>query len=200
MKCGVQPIIVKIVAVIALANTLSVLGRGAERPLSVCEVMARLESHANRVVRVIGEFGSGPEQFSLYETSCKTPFKTRGYSWPPAFNLVSPGNLGAPSALPFVPDVSSIQAFHEAVRKVGSLGVVGCLIVTGMVQVRGDYYDGAQSSGNRGRGFGHMGALPAQLILKSVEVQKLRPFERGSTPGPVCMCCVGDDAKAKAQD
>ena len=151
--------------------------------LSVCSVVAGLPRHANRVLTVLGAFESGPEQFSLKGVHCETPFITEGYTWPSALVLRFRGGPETPDSLPFVPDSSSISAFQEALRRARGKGllVVGCLKVTGMIQMRDDYSIITQPDGQkRGHGFGHMSACPAQLIIKSIEVKSLGSFPSDS--------------------
>jgi len=157
------------------------------RRLTICELMADLSAYKNLVVTVIGEYNSDPERSSLGATACKKPFTTFGYEWPSALQLRRVGGRDTPSKVPFDPDSASIESFDRAVRSLTAMTVQGCLEITGMVQVREDYTPTFRMANGkmRGLGFGHMNALPAQLIIKSVRVLSLQAYN----PATQCMCC-----------
>jgi hypothetical protein len=87
----------------------------------------------------------------------------------------------------FKPDLASIETFHRAVAQIKAMTVQGCIVATGMIQMRDDYTptykmpDGKM----RGVGFGHMNAQPAQLVLKSGQAVALQPYKAEQE----CVCC-----------
>ena len=159
-----------------------------EPPLSVCTIVASLNSFRDRVVKVLGEFEAGPEQFILLGESCKQPFVTEGYTWPSILQVRFAGGPETPRELPFRPDPQSIGAFQEAIARARreSGEVRACILVTGMIQMRSDYTVRTLSNGRTtARGFGHMSAFPAQLIIKSVEVKSVIAHRSDRD----CACC-----------
>ena len=158
-----------------------------DRPLSVCDLMADLTAYKNRVVTVVGEYTSGLEQSSIGAPSCKQHFTTFEYEWPTALQLRLVGGPDTPPKVPFEADSANIESFYRAVRQLRAMTVQGCIEVTGMVQLKDDYSPTFMMPGGRrrGLGFGHMSALPAQLIIKSVRIRFLQPYK----PGTECVCC-----------
>ena len=151
----------------------------ASQPLTICEVMPDLTAYNNQVVTIKGEYLFDPEHSSISAT-CKQHFTTFGYDWPSALQLRRVSVDDDPAKIPFVPDSESIESFHRAVGSVKALTVQGCIVATGMIRTKDDYSPKLRMSNGqmRGLGFGHRNAFPGQLILKSVRVISLHPYQR----------------------
>jgi hypothetical protein len=166
----------KVLCTLILATCAASVAYPQSSTLSVCSVIAGLRGYANRIVTVLGQLESGPEQLFLRGEGCQSPFVTEGYTWPSTLLLRYPGGPDTPVPLPFEADSPSIAAFQIALRQARARNelVVGCVQVTGMIQVREDYFITTRPNGQkRGHGFGHMNAFPAQLVIKSVDVKTL---------------------------
>ena len=145
-----------------------------ETAVPMCSLMASLRTYAGKVVTVSGEFEAGPEQFFAGGRQCKQPFVTAGFTWPTALQVRFVGGPDTPATVPFEADDSNVLAFRQAVanmkKKTG--GIRACVSITGLVQLRDDYHVSVRPDGRiTAMGFGHMGAFPGQLIVKSVLVK-----------------------------
>jgi len=166
------------------------IGSGVARaadPLSVCTVLESLRTYSGQEITVIGELESSMEVLLLRGIDCKKPFVTDGFSWPTALHIRYPDrNAGSTTARP---ESSGIEAFSQAIASASakSRGAAahGCVVITGILETKSEYVIRTFKDGTRrGSGFGHMGALPAAILMKAADIRSMHPMSAELT----CAC------------
>lgn len=139
---------------------------GDERPaqvISVCELLKNLASYRGKIVAV-----RGIEYYGLRARSCPEEFVTGNRRWPWAVDLVhsshpSPGE----ERVQFATDDSSWDEWGEVLIREAKAGLRGeiWMTVLGKVRARQTYI---REDGAVFLGYGHLGVLPAQLVVKRI--------------------------------
>jgi len=153
------------------------------KPLSVCMLLQGLETYNGRIVVVRGLVRSTSEGAWLIGEQCN-PLITKGFVWPSAIALVSPGNPDALHEADFQPDSNAIAKVMEKVKNMAPDPLKDRIILTyvGLFETRErlDGYIGKDANDKpRGIGFGHLNAAPAQIQVKNAS----DPYvDRGTKP------------------
>jgi hypothetical protein len=158
------------------------LGTRSE-PLSICSVVAELQSYRGKTITVRGNASITPHLFAIGGVgNCEKKFVTNGYEWTSALSLISSIHKRPEDApMPFVTDSASVERLKALLRKRASSGerpVLGVTIV-GQVRARHRYLPVRYGDGEtRGNGYGYMAFFPGQLVIKTVldvESDEIRP-------------------------
>jgi hypothetical protein len=132
--------------------------------VSVCQVLADPSSYRGKVVQVRGVF----TYRGLREDDCPKEFITGGHRWPPILNLASTEYTDA-EELPFgfVTDLQSWEHLDEVAIEAGKRGrpVEIWATIIGQIRAQPDY---VLPDGRVRGGYGHLGVLPAEIVVKRV--------------------------------
>ncbi len=139
--------------------------------LSVCEVLAQATRYNGRMVMVTG-IDSGTDEGSWLRGEECPEYQAGGRTWKAIVWVASPQS--ADRRVDFAFDVDSLARSIAQFRRLRRNTLVRCIAVTytGIFETRTDW-DAFTINYPDGRvthvGFGHLGAAPAQLIMKSVD-------------------------------
>lgn len=148
------------------------------KPLTVCDVLAKLPSYRGQRIVVRGELVGEDEGSGLIGQGCQ-PLITDGYRWPSPspIALTYPGGPsddtkpGAPS-----PRVERVDP--DALRSAGA-GAKIYVTVVGRLETRAPFpmvhLDGGKI---RPYGYGHLAACPAQIVYEEIKDLKIVPTQR----------------------
>lgn len=139
---------------------------GDERPaqvISVCELLKNLASYRGRIVAV-----RGIEYYGLRARSCPEEFVTGGRRWPWALDLVHSSDFHAgEEPVDFVTDEVSWAEWGDTLMREAKRGLRGEVWITVLGKVRAPR-EYVRADGKVFGGYGHLGALPAQLVVKRI--------------------------------
>jgi hypothetical protein len=148
--------------------------RGVESPqrvVSVCDILANLESYRGKVVTVRGAY----TYIGLRQDGCPAPFVTGDHRWPPILNLTDavykwPGD----PPLVFKTDYESWDRLERTALRAGKQGrsVEIWATITGQVRAQPGYL--LPDKRVRG-GYGPGATLPAELVVKRVVDIEVKP-------------------------
>lgn len=130
--------------------------------VSVCEILKNFEKYRNKEVDAIGVYW-----FGLRE-SCPEPFITGDRKWPAALHLVDAGaTAGSDMSVRFETDRKSWDDLQLLAVREGKAGKREEIwtIIRGEVRVPDKY---VRADGSVFGGYGHMGAFPAELVIRRV--------------------------------
>ncbi len=143
-------------------------------PLSVCEVLSDPLKYDGRIITIRDTGGATDEGAWLSSSACPGVFTTGGYRWPSMIALEVP-TLAPPLRLhpvDFEYDWAAGKKFERKYRRLHRRLPDDCLrfTITGLLETRTDWSPFKRVYPNgiwEYTGFGHLGAAPAQLIMKS---------------------------------
>ncbi len=163
--------LIVLVVVVALACARDRSTTSAGEVVSVCQVLADLSFYRGKVVRVRGVFTYD----GLREDDCEKEFVTGGHKWPPILNLATTKYRG-PEEPPFgfATDSQSWDDMERVAIETGKQGrpVEIWVTIIGQLRAQPEYV----LPGNRVRGgYGHLGALPAEIVVKRVTDVLVKP-------------------------
>ena len=164
-------------------------------PVSICALFEDLRSHEGKMVAVRGNIYSSREIFAIGETGCKSKFitkynllptipsldLTKDFAWPTALDLADAEDIvRGEEKVPFTTDRESITRLGDTVRhekeRLGTTNVEVSAVMTGLLRLRQQYEVGAFNDGTmHGRGYGHLGIYPGQLVIQKVCEATVRP-------------------------
>jgi hypothetical protein len=123
------------------------------------------------------------ESSSISRSDCSKGFITDGYRWPRGLHLVWPGySLGSyfegkTVSIPFERNQSNmdwILALYEKHKKLNT-HLRLYVTVTGKLLMKDSYmvHDSGYGRKHSDDGFGHLGAVPAQIVVKEIKDPRL---------------------------
>jgi hypothetical protein len=167
-------------ALIAVALAVAPLAAAEPpRPLSVCELLARLGQYRNIVVTARGELIGTEEGLWLRGEKCPKPLVTAGFEWqnPVGVWLTPPSSkMGERQSYP-APEVSPEWRAAKLVleKYLGTPDAAVWVTVTGVFETRAQFEIVLRGDGKRvPYGYGHLNGAPAQIVyyeLKDAEVK-----------------------------
>ncbi len=174
---------------LALNRSLPAQESSSKEPeaISVCELFQDLRSHAGKLISVRGLLFSGTEIFAL-GGRCESKFITHNailpprpgfpateleFTWPTALDLAVSA-LAQPGETPveFRTD-DTVDRVYTKIKtekaKFGSRETDVWVTVVGKLRLKQHYDIGRTADGVlRGEGYGHLGAYPGQLVIKTM--------------------------------
>jgi hypothetical protein len=142
------------------------------QPLTVCQLFADLPSYQDKVITVKGIFFYG-----LRQPNCPQAFVTGDHKWPSVINWVNSNYPADEYERPveFVTDEDSWNKLELLTLTEGRKGRREEIWVTAEGRLRGPQrYLRPGVKGGMG-GYGHLGVLPAELIVKRVIKIEIEP-------------------------
>jgi len=130
---------------------------------SVCELMNDLGAFAGKRVKVRGIY-----YYGLRDTACSGEIVAGGRSWPKVLGLVeteSPPDAGSPEGSNG--GDRGLEKLHAEHHRLGQSRMRAEIWVTVVGRLRGPTDHWVPNSGVVG-GFGHLGSLPAELLIERV--------------------------------
>lgn len=157
-------------------------GAGQVSVISVCDVLADLDSYRDRIAAVRGVF----TYRGLRQDGCPTELITDNRHWPPVLDLAAVEGVWQRDGQKFTfrTDHAGWDGLERTAIEAGKQGQSVEIWATIVGQVgaveRRVLPDGRVIGG----GYGHLGALPAELVVKEVKDVVVKPFrDRGMTTG-----------------
>ena len=149
-----------------------------ESPLSICEVFSRLDLLDGRRVIVRGAFTIGSEvSVMATQLRCATPPVDGRVASPQAIHLVLLEGVSG-----------QLDNFRAEVRRARILGngeACGCASLEGILEVHNRSSRSSTRGDSRGgKGFGHLGWAPVQLVANRCLKFEVHPWKKGS----ICDC------------
>lgn len=130
---------------------------------SVCELFSDLGAFTGKRVKVRGIY-----YYGLRDTACTGEIVAGGRSWPKVLGLVEAGRLpGAGSSEGPNGDDLGLEKLHAEHHRLAQSRVRAEIWVTVVGRLHGPTDHWVPNSGVV-RGFGHLGSLPAELLIESV--------------------------------
>lgn len=149
-------VVITLKAFLVLASGLILASDCWAGALTVCEAVMRSPTLSGRVVRIKGAWVAGMEQTMLRAYDCSSTVSLSGREWPAAIDL-RVSSLGASRSL--MVRKANIERAYNTVRLSKNAEFLGVVIVTLKGLIQPASIDG----------FGHLGALPARLLLLDAE-------------------------------
>jgi hypothetical protein len=139
--------------------------------ISVCDLFDNLPSYRGKMVAVRGVYN----YYSLGQNDCSRPFVTGSRRWASALDMVGSHSAafeGEP--VPFTTNQQSWDNLDNTCIREGQLGhrVVIWATVVGEVRAPERY---VLPSGAVVLGYGHLGALPAEIVIRRVVNVEVKP-------------------------
>lgn len=136
--------------------------------LSVCDVLAKPLVYDGRLVSLTGGVVATEEGEWLKGYGCPGIFSTEGYVWDSIISLEMPGTPFQIHGVDFGYDGKGAAELAPKYKRLRRRLPDRCIAwtYTGLFETRKEW--SKMRSGNP-RGFGHLNAAPAELILKSVD-------------------------------
>lgn len=150
--------------------------RDQGRVISVCDVLADLDSYRDRIAAVRGVF----TYRGLRQDGCPTELITGNRHWPPVLDLAAVEGVWQRDGQKFTfrTDHAGWDGLERTAIEAGKQGQSVEIWVTIVGQVgaveRRVLPDGRVIGG----GYGHLGALPAELVVKEVKDVVVKPVPR----------------------
>jgi hypothetical protein len=142
------------------------------KELTVCEVFEHLQSYRDKLVQVSGRLYTSRHGWILSQQGCAKAIVVRGLRWPTTIDVIGP-HLGEPPAT-FHADEAPMKQIDEVFCFLNNytqeeLGIKITVSFVGELRTRKEYGPPVNPSGQpSGLGFGHMGASPAQLVIRDI--------------------------------
>lgn len=159
-------------------------GEASSRPLSVCEAIARRQELADKVVAVRGVVLRSMEgEWLAPEKACDDQLITKGYKWDMWIWVDAWASSYSERHVDFAFDRHASDAVEREIRRRtrGAKDATIVLTYTGLLYTYRDLsehvivYPGGHV---RGFGFGHGGAAPVGLLVKTVSAPEVRGVSR----------------------
>jgi len=143
-------------------------------PLTVCELLKEPLKWDGQIVTVRDHGRGSEEGAALIGVECPGIFVTDGHVWSSAIFLSTPSLPGHLHSPDFTYDVESGRRMLAKGTELMKKAPLRCLLstYTGLFETRRDWASAkvAYPNGTSGViGFGHLGAYPAQLLLRSAD-------------------------------
>jgi hypothetical protein len=151
--------------------------QGQPRTVTVCEILADLQSYRNKIVSVSGELVQTEEGTYLRGKACPKPLVTSGHVWPSLLNLERPTSPLVEQR-DAVPSKVSVDPALESLSRedAENPSVHVWVTVTGRLETRSRFEMVLRGDGKTvPYGYGHLNGCPAQLVyqaIKDVVVEK----------------------------
>lgn len=143
--------------------------RGKASPtVTVCDLFRNLQAHRETLVAVRGIYWFGLRQ------SCSERFTTGAHDWPSALSLAYQGSARAGERVPAGADAESWRRFEDVIKREARAGHREEIWVTVVGRLRCPPSYIAQDGRVVG-GYGHLGSLPAELVVERVYDIEVRP-------------------------
>ncbi len=140
-------------------------------PMTICDLFRNLKSHANKMITLKGVVLASPS-YTIGETGCPEAFVTDGFRWPTTVVLEFPAGEAMAS-----PARTSLDKLNRAVLGAPK-GAKISVTVTGTLKLKERYRRAQTHYGTLGTGFGHLGASPALLVVKTIDDITVLPRDR----------------------
>ncbi|MBN9658996.1 MAG: hypothetical protein J0H49_12505 [Acidobacteria bacterium] len=133
----------------------------SSKPLSVCEVLADLQSYRGKVISVRGQLLRGEEGSYLTSDKCARPLETNGYTWKNPIPL---------SLLPGSADIAvSAQSRERLIQASANTDKAVWVTYAGRLETRTSFEMVHRGDGQVvPYGYGHLNACPAELIFTEI--------------------------------
>jgi hypothetical protein len=138
-----------------------------DRILSVCDLFEDLRRYDAKVITVTGLVYDAPS-YTIGETGCAKKFVTRGFKWPTIITLETSLGEFEGRAVPFRTSHEILRGIDDAIGK-RARGEEIRITVTGQLRLKRRYELAHTGYGVLGTGYGHLGASPAVLLLRSID-------------------------------
>jgi len=186
---------------LALVSDRSLMSQEPRAELStipVCRLFEDLRSYSGRMVQVRGRLITSRRGWALGEDNCPHAFETYGLKWGTAVELQRAGSGLVKPPVGFSPDIAALDRMekllcflNETTAEELGVQIVGTFV--GELRTRDKYGPPVTPSGrSAGTGFGDLGALPAQLVLRTVKDLVIRQIGTpglGTHAGALDNCC-----------
>lgn len=132
--------------------------------MTLCQLFSDLDSHNGKQITVRASYRYGKELAGLYSDPCEPPAKLDGHDIVPhvSTEFSSESKSSEPG-----------HQFWSAIEDSRSQPVAIIVTVTGILKTGGQY-SGRPSMRPPRRGFGHLGAFPAELVVEKFEEVEVR--------------------------
>lgn len=148
------------------------LGQAISHSVTVCELFKDISTYSDRRVEVRGVY-----YFGLRARERSEGILAGGRVWPLALDLAESNSvLSEDVQVPFITDNASWSHLNDVATRAGLAGKKVEILVTISGLIKGPQSHWVPNSGIT-RGYGHLGAYPAQLI-----VERVRNVEIDETP------------------
>jgi hypothetical protein len=139
--------------------------QGESGPLSLCQLFQDLDSFAGQRVTLRAAYRYSFEVSGFYSEPCKPPATLDGRDIVPHVYLVFLVSSGSPE-----PSRSNMERFRQAVKESRNQPLSIVLTVTGVLKTvsQPEPLTGKDGRRFKVRMFGHLGAIPAQLGIESI--------------------------------
>jgi len=141
--------------------------------LTVCELFEHLRRYDGRLITITGPMIRRPD-YTVGQVDCVHRFVTNGFTWPSMVMLDTTAAAeihGAPAA--FSTDQASLHPLDVAMSTLAKENEVW-VTVTGELRLKKHYHSVHTNYGVLGDGYGHLGASPALLLIKTVDRVEVR--------------------------
>jgi hypothetical protein len=142
--------------------------QGEHHVMTLCQLFDDLDSHNGKTVTVRAAYRYGHEVAGLYADPCEPPAKLDGHDIVPHVSTeFSGGSMSSRAG----------HRFETAIADSRTQPIAIIVTVTGIIQTGGRYSGKGPMRPPR-RGFGHLGAFPAGLVIQEfdeVEVMQSSP-------------------------
>jgi len=137
---------------------------------SVCEILENPSGYRGKLISIRGIYWEGLRE------DCPHPLVTAGHVWPSALNLAH-SDLPAPAgeSVPFKTDAKSWDHLQETVKREAHAGAREEIWVIAVGEVRAPVAY-IRTDGQIVGGYGHLGAYPAEFVVKEVTNIKITPL------------------------
>ena len=132
--------------------------------MTLCQLFNDLDSHNGKQITVRAAYRYGQEVAGLYSDPCEPPAKLDGHDIVP--HVWTEFSSASKSSEPG-------HQFWSAIEDSRSQPVAIIVTVTGILKTGGQYSGRASMRPPR-RGFGHLGAFPAELVVEKFEEVEVR--------------------------
>ena len=143
------------------------------RVLSICAVLAEIPAYRGKTIAIRGVYTYD----GLRQDDCSSEFVTGDHHWPPVLNLVlSDYPDGEKLPVGFTTDVRSWRNLATTAIEAGRQGrsVEIWATIIGLLRARKEY---VRPGGAVSGGFGHLGVLPAEIVIERVVDVRVKPVE-----------------------
>lgn len=149
-----------------------------DKPLSVCDVLADLQSYNGKMVTIRGIEGGGEGAFLIGE-NCRKHLVTKGYVWPDLIWITYPWSSLRPGSLHFQTDQHSVVVTDRAFKRAGFRdGDTAIVTITGLLEtydrLEDHVFSAPVAAQTHALGLGPDNIAPAQLIIREVADPEIR--------------------------
>ena len=138
--------------------------------ISVCELLQNRLKYDGQMVEVRGLVEGSHEGAVLAAENCSGKIITEGFTWPNAIALVYDTSYDSPHVVDFVPDRNQIDRVDREASRIARKHPHAKIALTyvGLFETRTNLGRAPNFAGKLvPAGFGHGGACPAQLVIKT---------------------------------